>query len=54
MVNAQGQTQIFNLNGSPWPYQCAANENWLKFRMDVDKGFIERIGNNRFGYWEVK
>ena len=20
----------------------------------VDKGFIERIGNNRFGYWEVK
>lgn len=20
----------------------------------VDKGFIERISNNRFGYWEVK
>lgn len=20
----------------------------------VAKGFIERIGNNRFGYWEVK
>jgi predicted transcriptional regulator len=20
----------------------------------VDKGFIERICNNRFGYWEVK
>jgi len=20
----------------------------------VEKGFIERIGNNRFGYWDVK
>jgi len=52
MINAAGRDQIFNLNGATWYYQCASNEDWLNYRMEVDDGFKEKYDVDGF-YFDV-
>lgn len=52
MMNSQGHDMIYNLNGATWYYQCAANDDWLDYRMEVDEGYLETYDVDGF-YFDV-
>ena len=52
MVNSVGHDQIYNLNGATWYYQCAANDNWLDYRVKVDQNYYDTYKVDAF-YFDV-